>query len=127
MPRQGVIPKSSIFHDTTSNISHIGVFYCRNLEALVIWAFLDHAHGILTALQAYMGNEVESTINKGKKKTGSKKFKQDIKGYIKTLVMAFQTIGVEDDLNIPIASSTIIFPSKCLQFEHSAFLEVPRE
>ncbi|GJS86119.1 ubiquitin-conjugating enzyme 25 [Tanacetum coccineum] len=92
--------KSKAYNERTLVLSLKTMVYTmnkppKNFEDLVIGHFRDHAHGILTALQAYMGNEVESTINKGKKKTGSKKFKHDIKGYMKTLVMAFQTIGVE--------------------------------
>nr|GEV72733.1 hypothetical protein [Tanacetum cinerariifolium] len=84
--------KGTPYHD---GLFFFNIHFPKKTEDLVIGHFRDHAHGILTALQAYMRNEVESTINKGKKKTGSKKFKQDIKGYMKTIVMAFQTIGVE--------------------------------
>nr|GEU62599.1 ubiquitin-conjugating enzyme 25 [Tanacetum cinerariifolium] len=98
--------KSKAYNERTLVLSLKTMVYTmnkppKNFEDLVIGHFRDHAHGILTALKAYMedGNEVESAINMGEKKTGSKKFKQDIKGYMKTLVKAFQTIGVEEMLN----------------------------
>ncbi|GJS86125.1 hypothetical protein Tco_0752666 [Tanacetum coccineum] len=52
-------PGHSGFIDKPNNLVSIQKF-----EDLVIGHFRNHAHGILTALQAYMGNEVESTINK---------------------------------------------------------------
>ena len=55
----------------------------------------DHARGILTTCQAYMkGINVGSNINEGKEMTGSNIFKKDVERYMKTLVKAFQNIGV---------------------------------
>lgn len=62
----------------------------------MIGHFHDRARSILKTCQAYMeGMKVGSNINEDRKMMGSDEFKKYVEGYMKTLVKAFQKIGVE--------------------------------
>ncbi|KAM0002319.1 putative ubiquitin-conjugating enzyme E2, ubiquitin-conjugating enzyme/RWD [Helianthus debilis subsp. tardiflorus] len=68
----------------------------KHFEDLVIGHFCDRARGILTSCNAYTkGLRVGCGVDMGEQ-TGSRGFRNDVKGYMKTLVEAFKQIGVEN-------------------------------
>ncbi|KAI7732989.1 hypothetical protein M8C21_024980 [Ambrosia artemisiifolia] len=68
----------------------------KHFEDLVIGHFCDRARGILTSCNAYIkGARVGCGVDEGEK-TGSRWFRNDVNGYMKTLVGAFKQIGVEN-------------------------------
>ncbi|GKC54307.1 hypothetical protein Tco_1077052 [Tanacetum coccineum] len=63
---------------------------------LVIGYFRDHARGVLTICKAYTkGVKVGCAIDSGEE-AGSRWFKSNVKGYMKTLIGAFKEIGAEN-------------------------------
>ncbi|XP_071730141.1 probable ubiquitin-conjugating enzyme E2 26 [Rutidosis leptorrhynchoides] len=69
----------------------------KHFEDLVIGHFHDHAHAILTRCKGNMeGVGVGCAVDDEVNKTGSGRFKNDVRSYMKTLVGAFKEIGVEN-------------------------------
>ncbi|XP_076903655.1 putative ubiquitin-conjugating enzyme E2 38 [Bidens hawaiensis] len=69
----------------------------KHFEDLVIGHFRNRAKGILTSCKAYMKGVRVGCGDEGEV-TGSQVFKNDVKGYMKTLVGAFKQIGVVENL-----------------------------
>ena len=68
----------------------------QHFEELVIGYFRDHARGILTTCKAYTkGVKVGCAIDSGEE-AGSRWFKSNVEGYMKTLIGAFKEIGAEN-------------------------------
>lgn len=80
----------------------------QNFEDLVIGHFCDRARDVLTTCKAYytLGIGVKCGVGEGKE--GSRLFRRDVEGYMKTLVGAFKQIGVEDmeEFGIPAQTPT---------------------
>ncbi|KAI3755783.1 hypothetical protein L1987_55589 [Smallanthus sonchifolius] len=68
----------------------------KHFEDLVIGHFCGRARGILAGCKAYIkGVRVGCGVDEGEE-TGSRGFRNDVNGYMKTLVGAFKQIGVEN-------------------------------
>nr|GEX54680.1 hypothetical protein [Tanacetum cinerariifolium] len=68
----------------------------KHFQDLVIGYFRDHARGILTTCKAYTkGVKVGCAIDSGEE-AGSRWFKSNVEGYMKTLIGAFKEIGAEN-------------------------------
>ncbi|GKA75249.1 zinc finger, CCHC-type, retrotransposon gag domain protein [Tanacetum coccineum] len=68
----------------------------QHFEDLVIGYFHDHARGVLTICKAYTkGVKVGCAIDSGEE-AGSRWFKSNVEGYMKTLIGAFKEIGAEN-------------------------------
>ncbi|KAK9048435.1 hypothetical protein SSX86_032603 [Deinandra increscens subsp. villosa] len=68
----------------------------KHFEDLVVGHFHDRARCILTSCKAYMrGIRVGCGVDEGEE-TGSRGFRNDVKGYMKPLVGEFKQIGVEN-------------------------------